>query len=210
MVVVALLALCILLDLASIVSSLAQVDLLERMQFGDYTMAEADANDARQGALGIAWLVAFIVTAIAFITWTYRAYHNAGVFGGERSMGQGWAIGGWFVPFLNWFRPYKVLREAWVSTAFRTHSEPVVDPPFYFPLWWGLWVVDNLLGNLVFRLEQSSDLDTLIFHTWLFIASDVASIAAGALAIVVVQQLTRRQTEAASTVGDRNLSEVFS
>lgn len=207
--VVTLLSLLLLVDLVSIVSSLAQIELLDRMAVGDFTLEEADMNDLRQAAIGILWFLGFVATAIVFIIWHHRAYKNVEAMGGARSMGTGWAIGGWFVPFLNWVRPYQVMRECWSAAVVREQPVATVNAPFWLTLWWGLWVADNILGNIVFRLEETSEIPGLIANTKWFIASDVTSILAAVAAIVVVLKVTRAQTEAGQASPVQNLEEVF-
>jgi len=207
--VVALLALLLLLELASVVSSLFQIELLTRMQVGDFTMDEADANDIRQGCIGLVWLAGFVVTAIVFIIWNHRAYKNVDAIGGGRSMGPGWAIGGWFVPFLNLVRPFQVMRECWAAAV--ADDEPVVavSAPWWMSMWWALWIINNILGNIVFRFEEPQEISGLITNTWWYIANDCTSIAAGVAAIVVVLKVTRAQTEAGQRTPIQNMAEVF-
>ncbi len=209
MAVVSLLGLLLLLELGSIVSSLFQIELLTRMQVGDFTMEEADANDMRQGCIGLVWLGTFIVTAIIFIIWNHRAYKNVDSFGGVRSMGPGWAIGGWFVPFLNLVRPFQVMRECWAAAVATEEPVAMVNAPPWLSLWWGLWIVNNILGNVVFRFEEPQEISGYITNTWWYIASDVTSIAAGAAAIAVVLKVTRAQTKAGNRAPIQDIAEVF-
>jgi hypothetical protein len=198
-----------LMDLSSVVSSIAQLELLGRMAIGDYTMQEAEANDLRQNLIAVAGLVAFVLSVIAFLVWTYRAYRNVDALGGVRSMGPGWAVGAWFVPILNWFRPFQVVREAWAAPVGRDDPYSAVKAPYWLRLWWGLWIANNLISNIVFRFDETNDIGELIGNTKWFIAADTLSLAAGAAAIVVVHRVTDLQTEAATDTRPENLAEVF-
>lgn len=81
------------IDLIAIGSDYAEYRLLGT----DYTLEEADANDLRQGVIGVAQFALLIVTAVFFIRWFKPAYENVAPLGGERRYGVGWAIGAWFV-----------------------------------------------------------------------------------------------------------------
>src|SRR5919109_1136700 len=77
--------------------------LMDRIIAGEeVTDAEATSNDNRQGTIGLVQLTLTIAAAVVFIRWMYAAYRNLDyVAPGERRYGAGWAIGSWFVPFLN-------------------------------------------------------------------------------------------------------------
>ena len=46
--------------------------------------------------------------------WMFRAYNNVdAVAPGARRYDGGWAIGSWFVPILNLFRPKQIINDIW-------------------------------------------------------------------------------------------------
>lgn len=49
-----------------------------------------------------------IAKDFAFLVWFWLAYRNLDALDLRRRYGTGWAIGGWFVPFLNLARPKQV------------------------------------------------------------------------------------------------------
>lgn len=210
LVVISALGLLIFIDLVSVASSLAQIELLERMQIGDYTMEEADANDLRQMAIGVVWFLAFLATAIVFIVWTHRAYKNVDSLGGMRSMGPGWAIGCWFVPFLNFVRPYQVVRECHSAAVADDDPVTTVNAPLWLNAWWALWIGNNIFGNVVFRLDEPAEISGYITNTKLYIASDITSMIAATAAIIVVRKVTRAQTEAGQRQPIERVQSVFS
>ena len=58
------------LDLVAVGSDLAEIGLLSRVEAGAVvTMAEAEANDDRQAAIGLLQTAVLIATAIAFLMW---------------------------------------------------------------------------------------------------------------------------------------------
>ena len=51
-------------------------------------------------------------TATAVLMWVHRAYRNLPALGArDMAYSPGWAVGWWFIPFLNLVRPYQVVRE---------------------------------------------------------------------------------------------------
>ena len=65
----------------------------------------------------------FIATGVFFLFWFHRAYRNLPALGGDRRYGTGWAIGSWFVPFLNAWRPKQIVNDIWRESGARTTDE---------------------------------------------------------------------------------------
>ncbi|MFY2560755.1 DUF4328 domain-containing protein [Corallococcus terminator] len=62
--------------------------------------------------LGMAQLVAELFGVVGFLTWQYRAVRVATQLGVSRASPH-WALLCWFIPGLNLFKPYQVLRDLW-------------------------------------------------------------------------------------------------
>jgi hypothetical protein len=107
------LILIVALDIVAVISDYMQVQLVERAISGQaITMAEALANDSRQANIGTGQLVLFIITAILFLMWIYRAHRNPPSLGASGlKYSPGWAVGGFFIPIWNLFRPFQVTTE---------------------------------------------------------------------------------------------------
>jgi hypothetical protein len=124
-----------------------------------------------------------------------RVRANAGVFDPHaQSMKPWWAVGGWFVPFVNLWYPRRITRDIWDA------SSPVGARRSYLLVnaWWTLWIV-SLLADRV-GSAQSGDADTadgIHAGAYAMMISDALDIAAAALAILVVLRLTRMQHEKA-------------
>lgn len=145
------------------------------------------------GVLGLATIAVYIATAIAFLMWLYRANNNIAAFGEPREHSAGWAVGSFFVPFANLVVPYRATREIWRK------SDPVtaegmfyaVSPPGFFPAWWGFWIASNIASNVYVRMtlaEAPLDASAIVG-----IFSEVLSVGAAWLAILVVRDIDRRQ-----------------
>jgi hypothetical protein len=196
------LALVMLLAAAGVVSSWLEIQLFDEAIGGDpITQSEADANDTRQGVIAIIQLATLLVCVVFFIRWLHRAYKNLDYLGpGNRRFDTGWAIGAWFVPFLNLVRPLRIVNDVWRAAA-RREPTPLVA------VWWTVWIVSNVLDSIASRSNSDADLRGLRGDSIELLISDVGALVAGVLAILVVQTHTRametRAAELASGAADR-------
>ena len=195
----ALLGICIALSAALIVSSLMQIQLLETARGGAVIdPAAATANDQRHGALAIADLLAHLVTAVAFLMWFHRAHRNLpALLATQIQYSPGWAVGGWFVPFLNLVRPCQVMSEIHLgSDPARIHpvGRPYSQTMVY--CWWTAWIISGILSQISFRVGVgSTEIHTLIATSWVDVATSLVGIAAGVFAIILMRTIDRAQTE---------------
>ena len=145
-------------------------------------------------AVGIA-----IGTIVAFCMWFHRAIANLYALGlGSPRFTPAWAVGTFFIPVLNLFRPYQAAKEAWNHTdavlAGDVGRYSVARSSGVVALWWGLWLVSNLLSSAVMQQELRAGTANRTLE-WVSLVCDFASAAA---AIAFVALLTRRQREAAA------------
>jgi len=76
--------------------------------------------------------------------WLYRASLNAHALAGGLTISPAWAVGWYFVPVANLWKPYQAVAEIWrastVSEAWRT-----VAVPRMLLVWWIVWLVNRAL-----------------------------------------------------------------
>jgi uncharacterized protein DUF4328 len=179
-------------DFLAIGSSLLELDLLGRVEAGEpVTTAEIDRNDDRQTALGAIQFALLIAAAVVFIRWLRAAYRNVDRLApGLRRHGHGWAIGAWFVPFLNLWRPKQLVNDVWRAGGTRGAAEPL---PVWLNLWWAGWLAVGILWNLAGRRAgEQETIEQIRTGDWLYIASDSLDAVVAAVAILVVWRLTDR------------------
>lgn len=121
-----------------IVMKFNQSSLLSSMTTSDVINRQAIQSSLRTHEfLEVAYLVNFMVVAVAFLMWMHRASSNLQPLGVMRQRFTPWAgVIWWFVPFAFLWMPYLALREVWHGsriTAVRTHPA--------FNLWWWMWLV---------------------------------------------------------------------
>jgi len=194
----AVLGLLLVLDAVAVGSSLLEVRLLDRIGAGENVSdAQLDANDTRQGMIGLAQTALYLACMITFISWLHLAYKNMEAISPPfRRFGTGWAIGSWFVPILNVWRPKQIVNDVWDS------GSPAKKAPPWLMLWWLGFLVSGVLGRIAFpELGADPTLEELRSDSVNYIVSDGFDVVVLALAILVVRVLTRRQEAKAEAVG---------
>ncbi len=168
----------------ALVWNLEQRSLLHRAQAHPFSVSidEVRDADARADFLKHTVLVLMVVTAVFFITWLYLEYRRVRRYAPTR-FDAGWAIGGWFVPFLNWFRPYQVVEDVWGATAGRTRSRALVGA------WWGCYLASGLVAVAAGSGEEAKTFDEALSHNGLYIARAVLMLAAAVFAALLVRSV---------------------
>jgi Domain of unknown function (DUF4328)/Protein of unknown function (DUF2510) len=185
------------LTIISIPSGWAERNLVARIADNPAFVigAEVKASDQRQVLLGNAQLLLYLGTGIAFLVWFHRAYRDPVLDRGWVRFSSGWAIGSWFVPFLNLVRPKQIMDDLWRA------SEPPVDDtagpqprvPALIHAWWVLFLAMVVAGQIGFQLAWNAETveDFQGLSTFLLV-SDVMALLASIVTLLVVMRLTQR------------------
>ena len=195
-------------DILAIGSDLLEIDLMGRVIDGeDVSMDELGSNDDRQAVFGLLTLGVFVASIVFFLRWFHAAYANLSALGQTTlRFKAGWAIGAWFIPILNLWRPKQIANDIWRGSrpdapAFHEASwkdEPI--PPL-LGFWWAAWIVSLYLGNFATRAWFGTDTAEDIRTAGILDSASLATDAIAAiLAIFVLRQLTARQAERAERV----------
>jgi hypothetical protein len=205
------------MDLIAIGSDYSQIQLILKVKAGETISPEtANANDRRQQLIGLLQLLVLLPTSLLFLIWTHRVHRNLLVLGARHlKFTPGWAVGWWFVPIMNWFRPYQVMKEIWKA------SDPVVglsDPyswqtattPSIMPWWWALFLLSQYIGSRLFSkvLSPSTQsgvalLNDLLLTSWAMLASNILGLAVSVCALTIVRGIDKRQEEKSQRLGLR-------
>lgn len=167
------------------------------------------------GVFGISQLVGAIgyLSGILFVVWFYRAYQNVSVLNARGRFAPGWAVGGWIVPILSFFRPKQIANDIWRTSdpTLAAHPGSTWMHAKVHPLlnwWWGSWVLAGVAGLAAFPIvfvslasngfseTTSSETSIAIFvrsFAILFATSYAGRIVAAFFAIPVVKRMTKRQ-----------------
>jgi hypothetical protein len=164
------------------------------------TEAEAVAADDRQWTMGLVQLGAFVAGAIAFIRWLHGAYQDVdAVAPEERRWGHGWAIGAWFVPILNLWRPKQIVNDVWRAGG---HDVNNTEPGALLVAWWTAFIVSGWAANIALRgLFDDETAQDLRDSSIALAVSDGIDIFGAILAILVVRAATDRLDGRAAALG---------
>ena len=181
------------LKLITIVSDFFQYRLLISAQNGEIYSAEmANANDLRQQVIVILFVISYIISSVTFIMWFRRAYFNLHQKTGYLDYSEGWASGAWFVPIVNLYRPYKIMRELYVETKeLLTKKLISFDQELsltFVGIWWTLWIIATVFGQVISQLARRAVLiDTLAFYTMMDMIHCGLILVCGFFAIKVIK-----------------------
>ena len=176
------------LEIIMLISSYFQYDLLQiAKNGGEISMEAADANDTREQIIGIIYLIAFVISGVTFIQWFRRAYFNLHLKINNLSHTEGWAAGSWFVPIINLYRPYQIMKELYQETkGIVTRKGLILSKEYsisYLGWWWTLWITNSIIGQIIYRYP-SETIDELIGVT---VISMIGSIMGIPLALITVK-----------------------
>ena len=199
-----LLGIGIALSVIAVGSDLMEARLLLRIAgAGEWSEAEVTSNDIRQAVIAGVQVLLFVVTGIVWLAWFSRAYRNLPALGARNlRFKPGWAIGAWFVPFLNLVRPKAITDDIWRASD--PQAPPVHDGPLkgrrvspVLHLWWALFVISVVLDRMLFRWNMVEDqtMEAIRSLNIVTMFSDLLDIPLTILAMLVVRQITNRQEQ---------------
>ncbi len=189
-----------------VVSALAALSDLSLLQYvqeissgGPVDEYRAGEIDARQATMGMAQLGLIVTCAIIFLMWFHRAHKNLKAGGlNDLRYTPGWAVGGFFVPFLNLVRPFQVMKEVWIGSARLSGDVEAESRPA--PLvgwWWALFLISSVLGNASARFVDTAETpEGFLVAVRVMLASDLMDLPAALVALLLVRRVTDLQEQA--------------
>lgn len=141
--------------------------------------------------LGIAFIAALctIGSAICFLIWMHQAYFNLEPLQAKvRRFTPGWAIVSWFLPILNFYRPYQAMVDIWHGSDPHALESPARRSWWLIvPTWWILWLSKTVFSLYVFHQSINvGTLDIMIEASYNQIVLSIVSIAAAIVTILMV------------------------
>ena len=139
------------------------------------------------GALAL--LIGFVCSIIWFCIFSYRATRNLHIWNmPDMHTSPGWAVGWYFVPIANLWKPHGTMDQMWTATQALTKEFDDIAPTL--GLWWICWVATNILGNISWRMGIRAGMfepyasDVSMYKTTLMI--DIISSITGIIAALVI------------------------
>jgi hypothetical protein len=160
----------------SAISSYMQFNLLEKLNTGFITAEQFDVlvitNDNREQTIGLVFLVVFITTACLSGRWIYLSSnhnHQSGAEGLRYS--PGWSIGWYFIPIFLFWKPYQAMKQIYQVSVDKDNWKEI-GIPGVFPIWWTLWIISNVIGQVMFRTSNiANDIDSLQLHSLTYVVT---------------------------------------
>jgi hypothetical protein len=188
------------IEAIKLISDYLELQLLSKANAGlTITVEAANANDIRQQIIAVVYLIVAIVSTVTFIQWFRRAYYNLHTQIYNLDFEEGWAAWAWFVPILNLYRPYKIMKELYHETenllSQRIENYIPKDSAALLGVWWALWIIDSFLGQFMFRYSLRADgVDELITVSQTSILSSFISIPLSLIIIRVIKDYAAMET----------------
>jgi hypothetical protein len=111
----------------------------------------ADGFRLFRGVLQVLGFPVLLVTGIVFLRWVHTACRVLTLTGTRQTkFTPGWAVGSWFIPFLNLARPYQILKDLWQRSSVQNlDNDPSIEPtPVVLPVWWTTYLTSGVFGLL--------------------------------------------------------------
>lgn len=205
---VLLLRAALLLAALGVLAKLMRLSLLVDFVPGSTDPAIFQPSDALVTLVTLLQGVVQLITLIAFMIWVHGSYRNLQPLNdrGPRHT-PGWAVAGFFVPFLNVFRAPDVISELWVnSQAPSTLRSGAMHEPSsqrsqrsaaLVGWWWALCILTALFERASSSASSGAteSIGMLKISTCMGLANDALDIPRALLAIMIIQTITRWQTE---------------
>jgi hypothetical protein len=190
----------------SLASRIRGLQLVDRLTDSpqSVTVAELDAFDGRALIIGVVGLAASLTFTGLLIALTSRLYKNLPTLATfPRRFTEGWAIGAWFVPFLNLVRPKQIIDDIWRCTGTDQHGwwsgrRPSV--PALLHVWWGVTIASVLFSRAIVASPDSADLDEARDALQVGVVADLLLLAWAVLTMLVAHRLVRRDEARAQVV----------
>lgn len=185
--------LVLILECITLISSTLQYNLLQIANHGgEITTEAANANDFRVQVIAYIYVGIFIISGIAFLMWFQRAYHNLHQKVNKLSFREGWAAGSWFVPIINLYRPYQIMKELFEETinyiSNKNNSSQVVLSTKLLGIWWTLWLLNGFWGRVIYQYSKNtSTISELIRSTIMDMIGSIIGIGLGYLTIKIIK-----------------------
>lgn len=187
-------------DIAMLVSAAMEYQLLSSYESGAFASDSSEferlavSNDLRQQVIGVAWFVVFCVAVVSFAKFIYRASHNLRSLGAaDLRFTPGWAIGWYFIPFANLWKPYQAMKEIWNASSDPVSWKTNGSNPLLV-WWWFFWITSNIVSQISFRMwRYAESVDDYLRSDIADMVAQLFSIPLDLLAIALIGRITAAQ-----------------
>jgi hypothetical protein len=160
-----------------------QIGLLERVAGGQtLSTDEANANDMFAMLSGVGSMLMALGATIVMLFWIYAAHRNLPALGtAHPEFTPGWAVGWWFIPIMNLFKPCQAMLELARGSDPGRHVKGMTQGlrargTGFIVVWWLSRIISTIVGQAIMRYDVNEDsLPDLINLSWLVLVSVLAT-----------------------------------
>lgn len=145
----------------------------------------------------IVYIVVYLLCIVLFLVWQARAHGNLDSMARQSPYTVGWGIGYWFIPIVNLFRPYQLIRDIWeVSVEHAGHNVSSA----LIGWWWAAFILGSIFSQAGDRLYGNGSLySDFVTANNVLMVGELIMIAAAVMAILIVRRISRMQKETFNT-----------
>ena len=112
------------------------------------------------------FVIIFFTSLVVYFLWVRQAYRNLSTLQLKPAeFSSGWSIGSYFVPILNLFRPYTMMKEIWFGSQPKNNlpdeseSEKLerLSSTTFLKIWWAVFLTNGVVSNQSFRLSLKAE-----------------------------------------------------
>jgi hypothetical protein len=153
--------------------------------------SDTEANDARQKIVGFSQIGTSVTCFIVFLVWVHRSNFNARNLGAQSmKFTPGWSVGWFFIPIVNLWKPYQVIKDIWKNS-----SSNIKPETHFITAWWVLWLGSALFSRFAPRPLNPNGLDEWKTYTMIMVTSEVLEILSIITTLILVSRLFKMQMD---------------
>ena len=136
----------------------------------------------------------FLISGILSLVFIYQANRNARRLGADLDTSAAWAVGSFFVPFVNLWVPYQALKEIWQASEDPKNWRRM-DGPGILPIWFSLHVISAIASWFMRPYFDDPDgVDAFLVRNAIFLVLYAFDVATTVLFHLVVTRIHHMQT----------------
>lgn len=180
-----------LLDLITIGMHVRVLGVMNDVMAGNPPAEQAvAAMDTQAVMVAFAYTGVFLLAAVAFLIWQRTAVANLVPLRASPQYTPGWSVLYWFIPIVNLFRPYQVVKDAWIGSS----ADPDDSGANIVTFWWLGWIMKIIFTRVQISMSSLAQTpEEFRTATYVAIVSSLISVATAGVIIKIVRDLTRRQ-----------------
>ncbi len=137
-----------------------------------------------------------MITGVVYLVWLYRAYQNLPALGVTKlDASPGWAVGHYFIPFVNLVRPYQTIVEIMRGSFSREQQLTGKTSTAIAGWWWTGWILAAVLGQVSGAMVRGDEYDAgmLGVAAWVDVSMHTVSLLTAVLAMIIVHRISASQ-----------------